>query len=116
MKSRMKSNGAMPSPMSKANSPLRYSKYKAKPHIIDGYRFDSKKEAQRYSELKLLEYAGEISHLIVHPSFIIEINKVTICCYEADFRYLELGKPIVEDVKGYKTPVYKLKKKLMKAL
>jgi len=79
--------------------------------------FASKKEAARYQELKLLEKAGEISDLRTHPVFRLEINGVLICKYEADFSYRDWqGLPITEDVKGVRTPIYKLKKKLMRAI
>lgn len=94
----------------------RQHKYNARKVEYDGMMFDSKKEMQRYSELKLLETAGEISQLELQPSFEIVVNGQRICKYRADFRYIEFGRPIVEDVKGFKTPVYKLKAKLFKAL
>jgi hypothetical protein len=94
------------------------SKYGNKKTVIDGITFDSKKEAGRYQELRLLERAGEIAHLELQPRYAIEINGVKVCTYVADFRYTPKGggKEIIEDVKGMKTPVYNLKKKLMKAV
>lgn len=91
-------------------------KYHAKPTEIDGIRFASKKEGRRYQELKLLEMAGEIENLELHPSFKIEVNGEKVCRYIADFRYREKGREIVEDAKGVRTPVYILKRKLMKAV
>ena len=102
---------------------MRRSKYNAKPVKIDGLSFDSKKEARRYGELKLMEKAGEIRDLVFHPRYSFGVNGVHICEYEADFSYVPkerfdriCDREIVEDVKGYKTDVYKLKKKLMKAI
>ena len=105
---------------------MRRSKYNAKPVKIDGLSFDSKKEARRYGELKLMERAGEISQLTVHPRYSLDVDDEHICDYEADFKYLShvsplaksLGYPemIVEDVKGMRTAVYRLKKKLMLAI
>lgn len=92
------------------------SKYGARKQEIDGIVFDSKMEASRYSELKLREYAGEIESLIVHPIFPIVVNDVKICKYIADFSYYEGEKKIIEDVKGFRTRDYILKKKLVKAL
>ena len=111
------------------------SKYKAQKVEIDGILFDSKKEANRYSELKILEKAGEISCLVLQPSFIlipaqyetvertgkkgqpIKPQKKCIekqCVYKADFAYIDKdGNKVVEDVKGVRTEVYKIKKKLM---
>lgn len=89
------------------------SKYRAKPTFVDGIRFASKREAKRYEELKLLIRIGQISDLELQPKFDIIVNEIKICRYIADFRYKENGSTIIEDVKGFKTPVYKLKKKLM---
>jgi hypothetical protein len=94
------------------------TKYRAKPTTIDGIRFASKAEARRYQELKLLERAGEIHNLETHPKYTLSVNNQVICTYTADFRYEESGEVIVEDVKSRPTmtPVYRLKKKLMKAI
>ena len=90
-------------------------KYGAKVTEVDGIRFPSKRQAQRYTDLKLLERAGEITELQLEVTYTIVVNNVKICSYRADFVYREHGFLIVEDCKGYRTPVYKLKKKLMKA-
>ena len=92
------------------------SKYKAKPITIDGIRFASTKEGKRYTELKLLERAGEISRLELQPRYDITINGVKVCTYVADFSYFDKSSRVVEDVKGMKTPVYRLKRKLVEAL
>lgn len=92
------------------------SKYHAIKTEVDGFVFDSKAEARRYSELKLLEKVGEIKDLQLQPPFPVFVNGKLICHYIADFSYHEKGKYIVEDVKGVKTPVYRLKKKLVEAL
>lgn len=97
-----------------------YSKYRAKKTIIDGIKFDSKREADRYCELKLLEKAKEIRNLELQPRFLLQDKfkdkmgtthrKIE---YVADFMYIDKDdKKIVEDVKGMMTDVYKLKKKL----
>ena len=115
------------------------SKYKAVKTTIDGITFDSKKEAKRYTELKLLEKSGMITHLELQPTYDITINGAKICKYKADFRYFTVRQEnreqytnskgewivptmtgdkegqIVEDVKGFKTPIYRLKKKLVEA-
>ena len=95
------------------------SKYNARKTILDGIKFDSKKEARRYKELKLLEKAGEIKNLQLQPRFTLQESfihqgkterKIT---YIADFMYEEKnGQIVVEDTKGYRTDVYKLKRKL----
>ena len=92
------------------------SKYKAiKTQHPDRTWFDSKKEAKRYAELLILQRAGEISNLELQPRYNMILNGVKICSYSADFRYQDGLELVVEDVKGYKTPVYNLKKKMMKA-
>ena len=101
------------------------TKYRAIRTTVDGITFDSKREANRYSELKMMEKAGIINSLKLQPEFKCQINGKKICTYKADFEYLmvdeegpqgQIGYYIVEDVKGFKTPVYKLKKKLVEAL
>ena len=95
------------------------NKYNAKKVKLDGFTFDSKAEARRYGELKLLQKAGKISKLDVHPKISIHVNDKFVCNYIADFNYYDQerrGKNVYEDVKGVKTPVYNLKKKLVKAI
>ncbi len=88
------------------------SKYGAKKTEIDGYVFDSKAEAGRYSYLLLLEKAGEISDLSLQPVFPLIVNEKYIGKYIADFQYKDQdGNRVVEDVKGMATPVFRLKKK-----
>lgn len=95
------------------------NKYGNKPTTLDGIRFDSKKEAARYAELKLLEQAGAITKLELQPAFALRVNGHDCGKYVGDFSYREGGRMVVEDVKGgnaTKTPLYKLKRKLMFAL
>lgn len=92
------------------------NKYRNIKTTIDGITFDSKTESIRYVHLKTLLKAGAISDLILQPKFKIEVNGQKICTYIADFQYKENGKTIVEDSKGVRTPVYRLKAKLVKAL
>lgn len=90
-------------------------KYHNSKTVIDGIRFDSKKEAKRYLELKILEKAGAIKDLRRQVPYVL-INKSRYgraIKYVADFVYYEDDKLVVEDVKGVRTPVYKLKKRLM---
>jgi len=93
----------------------RGNKYNAKPVTIDNIWFASQKEGKRYSELKLLLKAGEISNLELQPKFAIEINEIPVFDYFADFSYLENGRAIIEDAKGVRTALYKLKKKCVEA-
>lgn len=77
--------------------------------------FDSKKEAARYLELKRLQQFGFISNLKTQVRYDLKVNDAKICAYVADFVYhdTEKNSEVVEDVKGFKTATYKLKKKLM---
>lgn len=81
----------------------------------DGQVFDSIKEHRRYCELRLLERAGKISGLSRQVSFelIPKQEGERAVNYVADFTYYENGNFVVEDTKGYKTEVYRLKKKLL---
>lgn len=86
-------------------------------HVVrDGLEFDSIAEADRYGELCLLQRAGEISKLETQPSYTLTVRGMLICRYVADFRYWQNGRLVVEDVKGVKTPEYRLKCKLMQAI
>ena len=93
------------------------SKYGNKKTELDGMVFDSRKEAQRWAELKLMERGRLISGLERQVSFEIipKTDKYRAVKYVADFTYIdaETGEKVVEDCKGVKTDVYMLKKKLM---
>lgn len=97
------------------------SKYRSKKTVVDGQKFDSKKEANRYQELLLLEKAGVIKNLSRQVKFVLipsqrdESGKVIEreCSYKADFTYEEGIKTVVEDVKGYRTKEYIIKRKLL---
>lgn len=92
------------------------NKYRAIRTEVDGIMFASKKEALRYKELKFLLQEQRISDLVLQPKFPIEVNGKKICTYIADFIYNEDGIQVVEDVKGVKTSVYRIKKKLTEAI
>lgn len=92
------------------------SKYNNVKTTVDRITFDSKKEAARYQELKLMERAGIISELELQPEYELSVNNKPVCKYRADFAYIRDGVRIVEDVKGLKTDVYRIKNKLMKAI
>jgi hypothetical protein len=95
---------------------LRRSKYGAQAVVIDGIRFASKREAKRYAELKLLAKAGEIRNLQLQVKIPFQVGGNNIFIYIADFTYNNrTGQLVVEDVKGARTPVYRLKKKLIEA-
>ena len=96
------------------------SKYYSKKVIVDNIKFDSKKEANYYLKLKLLKKAGAIKDLELQKEFILQesfkLNKKTRrkISYKADFSYVSTSddKLHIVDIKGFKTEVYKLKKKL----
>lgn len=115
---------------------MRRRKYGNTKITVDGIQFDSKREAARYQELKLLERAGVISFLQRQIKFQLipdqhaPSNAVYTkgprkgqrkpgklleheCSYIADFCYIQNGETVVEDAKGYRTEVYRIKKKLM---
>jgi Protein of unknown function (DUF1064) len=102
------------------------NKYHAIATVHDGIRFDSRKEARRYTELRLLEQAGQIHGLERQPVFPLltthhrggEVIQVGV--YKADFRYRAgpTGVLVIEDVKSpatRKTAVYRLKKKMVES-
>lgn len=93
------------------------NKYNAKKTIYNNVTFDSKKEANRAWELDMLKKAGEVIDIDYQPVFACVVESKKICKYLADFRvtYAD-GHVEIEDVKGMKTPVYQLKKKLVEAL
>ena len=94
------------------------SKYHARKTTVNGITFDSRKEADRYLVLKGMEEDGVIENLRrqvryeLVPAFDVDGRHYRPVCYMADFVYVEDGKEVVEDVKGVRTDVYKLKSKL----
>lgn len=96
------------------------SKYYSKKIVVDGIKFDSKKEAAYYQKLKILEKADKIKNLTLQKEFLLQekfkLNGKTRreINYRADFSYISTDddKLHIVDVKGYRTDVYKLKKKL----
>lgn len=104
------------------------SKYGNQKTVINGITFDSRKEAARYTELMLLLRAGEIQDLKLQPEFTLQEafktsdgEPVRALRYRADFSYRRAVnegvdtrlETVVEDVKGFKTKEYEVKKKLM---
>lgn len=94
-------------------------KYHAKKTCVDGITFDSRKEAYRYLVLKDMEKDGIIEDLRrqvryeLVPAFDVDGKHYRPVFYVADFVYVdETGKTVVEDVKGMRTDVYRLKSKL----
>lgn len=99
-------------------------KYKSVRTTVGGITFDSKSEARRYEVLRLLERDGQISELRLQPSFILahavrfhDVKRQKPALkYIADFEYIEKGITIIEDVKGMQTPVFKIKRHLLKTI
>ena len=110
------------------------NKYNNKKCTVNGIIFDSRKEARRYQELRLLQRAGVIKNLQRQVKYVLipaqyesyerygkngqELTpgKKLVereCAYVADFVYLEGGKTVIEDTKGIKTKDYIIKRKLM---
>lgn len=125
-----------------ARNVMRYkaAKYGNRKVVVDGIEFDSAKEARRYSELKLLQRAGQIEQLELQKEFeLIPAQYETFerygkngqrlkdgercversCIYKADFAYMKDGQLVVEDTKGYRDPAsagyakFVIKRKLM---
>jgi hypothetical protein len=95
------------------------NKYGAKKVTVDGIEFDSRREANRYSELLVMQRAGLISELKRQEEFILipKCGRERPAKYHADFSYIDTatGKKVVEDVKSRatKTKDYILRRKLM---
>ena len=97
-----------------------HPKYNSNKTVVNGKEFDSKKEAKRYVELVNLERAGLIKDLEMQkpyelqPAFKKNGKSYRPIIYFADFVYIntQTKQTVVEDVKGFKTEVYKVKKKL----
>lgn len=97
----------------------RQNKYNARKVVLFGYTFDSQAEGERYLILREMEARGEIANLEVHPRFQIQEGfkdwkgrRVRPIHYVADFQYYEGNQLTVEDVKGFQTAVFRLKRKL----
>ena len=107
--------------MFKIINKFKNNKFHNKKIIIDNIKFDSKKEANRYQELKILEKTGKIKNLErqvkfeLIPSFKFNGKTIRSINYIADFVYEIDGKEVIEDVKGSKymeTETFKIKKKI----
>jgi hypothetical protein len=107
--------------ITKKKAPSRKGKYNAAGLRIDGIFFHSKAEGERYVQLKALLADGTIERLMLQPSFDCVVNNSKVCQYRADFEYDivdERGsviRTVIEDVKGMRTDIYKIKKKLVEA-
>ena len=100
------------------DKPKKRNKFNAVKKVIDGITFDSTREAKRYSELKFLAAAGQISDLECHPKYELYAG----ITYKPDFRYKENGKTVCEDVKSKPTKTrdfvmrWKMAKELYEAI
>lgn len=99
------------------------NKYRNKQTVIQGHVFDSKKESERYLELKQWQKEGKIRYLGLQPEYTLlegfidsQGKKHRPITYFADFEYVDMKHGFtIEDCKGMKTEVYKIKKKLFLA-
>lgn len=95
------------------------NKYNNKKTVIDGIQFDSRREANRYCELLILQKAGVIKDLKLQPKFTLQTKfrykekTYRAVTYIADFQYTEVKTElkVVEDVKGMRTPAFNMKEK-----
>lgn len=99
------------------NRPNKYRAIKVEDYV-DGklVKFASKAEYHRYRELCMQRDAGLIANLQLQVEFPCVVNGRHVCSYFADFTYLRNGVGVVEDVKGWTPPLYRLKKKLVEAI
>ena len=99
--------------------PAGKSKYRNVRTEADGLKFASKKEAKRWVDLQLLQNAGRVKMLQRQVPIDCEVNGIIVCRYVCDFSFEEYRHrkwiSVWEDAKGYQTPIYRLKKKLMLA-
>lgn len=98
----------------------KYNVSEPEERTVDGVLFASKAEAARYVLLALRHRVGEIDALELQPEFLLQEpftdaagRKHRAIKYRADFAYTEGGKRVVEDVKGFETQAYRLKKKML---
>jgi hypothetical protein len=97
---------------------VRANKYSAVKTVLDGIRFDSRREADRYAQLRVLALAGHVTNLQCQvPYDLHALGGVKVSRYVADFVYRDerTQRLVVEDVKGMKTRMFSLKAKWLKA-
>lgn len=91
-------------------------KYRNKRVVVEGRKFPSVREGTRYQKLRLAQKAGAISDLRLQVTYKLAVNRVHITSYRADFVYVRGGETVVEDSKGMRLPLFKIKAALMKAI
>jgi len=96
----------------------RSNKYGNRKVEYDGLWFDSGAERDRYIALLALQNTGQISCLRTQVRIPLSVNEVKVCSYVADFTYYSMGleRVVMEDYKGFRTPVFNLKARLFKAI
>lgn len=101
---------------------MKRNKMNAKKTKVDGIMFDSREESRRFTVLKEAEQSGQIHELVLQPSWVLQEGfrfynvAVRPIKYIADFVYRDGDTMVIEDVKGHRTPVYRIKAKLLKRL
>ena len=122
--------GERSSPSAPPPAPERAHKFGARAVSVDGFAFDSMREAARFQELKLLAAAGAITDLELQPRFPLQVMALYrpgppwviehLGFYTADFRYIDCrsGEIVIEDVKSdpTKTAAYRLRKRIVEAV
>lgn len=110
-------------PTTRARKQKRSNKYGAIKETVDGIVFDSRLEARRYGQLKLLERAGTIRGLRVHPVYPIIIDGEPVkmrnghaAKYTADFSYFEGNESVTEDCKGFVVRDWPLRRAIIEAI
>lgn len=92
------------------------TKYHARSVIVDNVRFASNREAMHYGQLKMLERGGKIFALSLQVPFPLHAKGgEEVAKYIADFTFMEDGKLIVCDSKGFRTDMFRLKKRWLKS-
>lgn len=103
--------------MAKRLNPIKKRKYGNIKKVVDGFKFDSLKEANYYGKLKLQRLAKQVTLFELQPRYDLIVNNVNCGFYKADFKvWYSDGSIKVIDCKGVKTSTYALKKRLVKAL
>lgn len=97
--------------------PKKRAKYGAKRMYVDGVWFDSIAEAKFYGGLRDRQKAGEVGAILRQPEFPLVVNGIVIAKYRADFQFFDriAGHDRTVDVKGFDTPLSRLKRKHVKA-
>src|SRR5690242_19299807 len=96
---------------------MKRSKYNARRTSVDRLTFDSAGEARRYCELKLLQSAGVVRDLKVHPKFDLTIMGTKIGSFKPDFQYVnQSGAVVIEDYKGKMTEAASLRIRVFQAI